>query len=252
MKPTDMAAHGSRRRKGWGRRRWTPVATAVTAVGGGVGVAVVTAVHGAPASAHVAIILRLATIAAVAAAAIAAQTARNRKPAGRAAGDDHAVLRAVDAQRSVMGAGTRRRRRAVGHAPVVIAYPMLAHPSGRLHRRPERPPIAVAGGTLVAGSLAALAISHYPVLGSSAADCAGNRANDVFGFSLPSGNPGALRLLVMLSLLVLAVGTAGLALNRGRRPSPLPIQRAYLPMRFLSPSPPRSSRCSLSLTPTGR
>jgi signal transduction histidine kinase len=232
MKAGDIAAHGSIPKQG--RRRWTPVATAVTGVAGGVAVALATAVNGAPASAHFAIILRLAIIAAVAAAAIAAQTAR----AGSRLGQLLGTITLFCVLWMLNGASWGPAH-AVGvvlsaTAPVVIAYLMLAHPSGRLHRRPERLLIAGAGGTLVAGSLAALAITHYPALGSSAADCAGNCANDVFGFSLPSGNPGALRFLVMLSLLVLAVGTAGLALNRGRLPSPLPIQRAYLPMRFVA------------------
>ena len=150
-----------------------------------------------------------------------------RKPAGPAAGDDHAVLRAVDAQRSVMGAGARRRRRAVRHRagrhrlPDAGASQRAAAPAPRApaHRRRRRD----------AHRRLARRTGDQPLPGArvlARRDCAGNCANDVFGFSLPSGNPGALRFLVMLSLLVLAVGTAGLALNRGRRPSPLPIQRA--------------------------
>ena len=134
MKPTDMAARGSRR--GLGRRRWTPVGTAVTAVTGGVVVALATAVNGAPASAHVAIILRLAIIAAVAAAAITAQTARDGSRLGQLLGTItlFCVL-------WMLNGASWGPAHAVGvvlsaTAPVVIAYLMLAHPSGRLHRRP--------------------------------------------------------------------------------------------------------------------
>ncbi len=210
------------------------MSTAMTAAAGGAVVTLTNAIGDAPASAHVAVVLRLAMIGVLAAAAIVAQTTRVGSRLGQLLGSItlFCVL-------WMLNGASWGPAHAVGvvlsmSAPVVIAYLMLAHPSGRLHRRLEGLLIAAAGGTLIAASLVALAISHYPVLGSSPAHCGGNCPNDVFGFSLPSGNPAALRFLVMLSLLVLTVGTAALALNRGRRPSPLPIQRALLPMRFVA------------------
>jgi signal transduction histidine kinase len=206
------------------------MSTALTAVAGGVVVALATALGGVPASAHRAIILRLAIIGGFAAAAIVAQTARSASRLGQVLGT--VTLFCVV---WMLNGASWSPAHAVGvvasaAAPVVIAYVMLAQPSGGLRRSAQRLLIGISGGTLVAASLAALAADHYSLLGASAHGCTVNCPDDVFGLSLPGGGPAVLRLLVVGAWLVLSVGTAGLMLERGRRPTPVPIRRAVLPM----------------------
>lgn len=210
------------------------MSTAVTAGGGGVLVALATAVGGVPASAHAAIVLRLSIIGAFAAAAIVAQTARSASRLGQVLGT--VTLFCV---LWMLNGASWGPAHAVGvvlsiAAPVVIAYVMLAHPSGRLHRLVERVLLAAAGGALIAGALAALVVGHSSLLESSPPGCTADCAHNVFGFSLPASDPAALRLLVVVSWLVLSVGTAWLMLDRGRRPTPVPIGRAALPMRVVA------------------
>jgi signal transduction histidine kinase len=214
------------------RRRWTPTSTAVTAAAGCVVVALATTIGGSHASAHGAILLRLGIIAAFAAAAIAAQTMRSASRLGQLLG-----MVTLFCVFWMLNGASWGPAHAVGvvlstTAPVVIAYVMLAHPSGRLHRPAERVLIGVAGGALVASALAALVVGHYP-LGSAGA-CAANCPDDVFGFPLPATDPNVVRFLVVASWLVLSAGTAWLVLERGRRPPPLPVQRAVLPMRVVA------------------
>jgi signal transduction histidine kinase len=61
-----------------------------------------------------------------------------------------------------------------------------------------------------------------------------NCPDDVFGLSLPVGDPAVLRLLVVAGWLAVSVGTAWLMLQRGRRSTPVPIRRAVLPMRVVA------------------
>jgi signal transduction histidine kinase len=214
--------------------RWRPVSTGVVAIAGGAAVTVATAVNTATPTSDGALALRLAMIGSFAVAAVTAQTTRTGSRLGQLLG----TMTLFCALWTLNGA-TWAPARALGTllstvAPAVLAYVVLAHPTGRLHDGPDRLLIGIAGGTLIAGSFAAAAIAWHPALWPPQHGCAPSCPDDVFGLTLPEGAPQALRFLVVVSWLALSVGTAALVLRRGRRSAPLPLRRALAPMRVVA------------------
>jgi signal transduction histidine kinase len=219
---------------------WTPASTGTVAVGavGAVvaagAVTLATATTAGVATPHAGLAVRVAIIGAFAVAAITAQTTRMGSRLGQVLG-----ATTLFCALWMLNAASWAPARAVGTlssmvAPVVLAYVMLAYPAGRLHGRGDRLLIAVASGTLVAGSLSAAAIAWHPELWPPLHGCAPSCPNDVFGLVLPGGSPQVLRFVVVGSWWVLWAGTAALVLERGRGTAPLPIARALLPMRVVA------------------
>jgi len=216
------------------RSIWTPASTAVLAGVGVVAIALVNAVSTDMTTAHAAFAMRVAIIAAFAAAAITAQTTRVGSRLGQLLG-----TMTLFCVLWMLNGASWAPAHAIGVvastvAPVALAYVMLSYPAGRLHGAAERLLIAVAGGSLVAGSFAAAEIVWHPAMWPSLHSCARSCPDDVAGFTLPGSAPWALRLFVVAAWLSLSVGTAALVLRHARRSVPLPIRRALVPMRVVA------------------
>jgi signal transduction histidine kinase len=213
------------------RLTWTPGWTGVVAAAGVSAVTVATATSSAAGTPHAALALRVAIIGTFAGAAITAQRMRPGSRLGQILG-----ATTLFCALWMLNGASWGPARAVGTvlsmvAPVVLAYVMLAYPSGRLQGAGNRILLGAAGGTLVAASLAAAAVAWHPALWPPLHGCAPSCPSDVFGLTLPGGAPRALRFLVAGSWLVLTAGTAVVVLKRGRRSAPRPIARALAPMR---------------------
>ncbi|MGZ4298361.1 MAG: sensor histidine kinase [Solirubrobacteraceae bacterium] len=223
--PASSASEPSR-----GHGRWTPASTVLVAAAGVGAVALATAVGTDVSSAHTAFGLRATIITAFAAAAVTAQTMRAGSRLGQLLGTMtlFCVLWMLNGALWAPAHAVGALLSAI--APVVLAYVMLAYPGGRLRGSADRLLIAITGGTLVAGSLAAAAIAWHPALWPPLPGCAPNCPDDVSGLTLPGAAPAALRVLVVASWLALALGTAALVLTHGRRPVPRPVRRAVVPM----------------------
>jgi signal transduction histidine kinase len=213
---------------------WTPVSTGMVAAVAVGAVTVATTTTAGVATPHAGLAARVAIIGAFAVAAITAQTTRMGSRLGQVLG-----AATLFCALWMLNVASWAPARAVGTlssivAPVVLAYVMLAYPTGRLRGWGERLLIAIAGGTLVVASLAAAAIAWHPKLWPPLHGCAPSCPNDVFGLVLPGGSPQALRFVVVGSWWVLWAATAALVLERGRGTTPLPIVRALLPMRVVA------------------
>ncbi len=116
---------------------------------------------------------------------------------------------------------------ATGVAPVVFAYLMLAHPTGRLRSRGEAVFLLGTGTVgVVAWSAAVLTTATRPVA-TPLLLCPHQCPRNVF--YLASGPTGALRPLIVTAWIVLTVGTFVLMLRRLVRAS-MPVRRSIAPV----------------------
>ena len=114
-------------------------------------------------------------------------------------------------------------------APVLFAYLLLAHPTGRLSSRREAQFLWLTGGVLAAVWLLGMLMTLQPPLKTPLLQCSPHCPPNVFGLGSTSDAVGVVQAAMRLAWLLLSVGTPILLIRRVRCSS-APVRRALLPV----------------------
>jgi hypothetical protein len=217
-------------------RRWESVPLAVRVVGTGVvgasaatAVGLLTAANPAAEPDGLAVGLRVVLISALIAAGIYAQTSRAQARMG-------GLLVAAGLLSSLWLLNGSRDRFLfsvgvvfTGFMPLLFAYLMLAHPTGRLPSRTERRFLWVTGGLLAILWLLAIAMTRQPSLRTALLQCSPHCPNNVFTLGSATDPVFAVRAAMVLGWLAVTWGTPVIVARRARL-APVPVRRSLTPV----------------------
>ncbi|HUA02677.1 MAG TPA: histidine kinase [Solirubrobacteraceae bacterium] len=217
-------------------RRWESVPLAVrvfaiAVVGASVATAVglLTAANPTAEPGNLAVVLRVVLISMLIAAGIYAQTSKVQARMGGllvAAGLMSALwLLNGSSDRFLFSIGVVFS----GFMPLLFAYLMLAHPTGRLPSHTERRFLWLTGGVLGILWLLAIAMTRQPPLRTALLQCSPHCPNNVFTLGSATEPVYAVRAAMVLAWLAVTWGTPVIVARRARA-APVPVRRSLTPV----------------------
>jgi signal transduction histidine kinase len=118
-------------------------------------------------------------------------------------------------------------------APLVFAYLMLAHPTGRLFDRREARFLLLTGGSAAMVWLLGVAMTLQPPFRSPLLQCTPHCPPNVFSLGSANAAVGLVQAVIFVGWLALSVGTPLLLVRRARA-SPAPVRRSLLPVMIVA------------------
>ncbi|MBV8218616.1 MAG: hypothetical protein JO325_09130 [Solirubrobacterales bacterium] len=217
-------------------RRWESVPLAVRVTGiAVVGASAATAVgllaaaNPAAEPGDLAVPLRVVLISALIAAGIYAQTSRAQARMGRllvAAGLLSSLwLLNGSSDRFVFSVGVVF----TGLMPLLFAYLILAHPTGRLPSHTERRFLWLTGGAMAILWLLSIVMTRQPPLRTALLQCSPHCPNNVFALGSATQPVVAVQAVMVLAWLAVTWGTPVIIARRARL-APVPVRRSLTPV----------------------
>jgi len=217
-------------------RRWESVPLAARVVGIAVAgasaataVGLLTAANPDAQPGDLAIALRVALISALIAAGIYAQTSKVQARMG-------GLLVAAGLLSSLWLLNGSSDRLAfsvgvvfTGFMPLLFAYLILAHPTGRLPSNTERRFLWLTGGVLAILWLLAIAMTRQPPLRTALLQCSPHCPNNVFTLGSATDPVFAVRAAMVVEWLAVTWGTPVIVARRARL-APVPVRRSLTPV----------------------
>ena len=198
-------------------------ASAVTAVG------LLTAANPAAEPGELAVPLRVVLITTLIAAGIYAQTSRAQARMGGllvAAGLLSSLwLLSGSSDRFVFSVGVVF----TGFMPLLFAYLMLAHPTGRLPSHTERRFLWLTGGVMAILWLLSIVMTRQPPLRTALLQCSPHCPNNVFTLGSATQPVFAVQAVMVLAWLAVTWGTPVIVARRARL-APVPVRRSLTPV----------------------
>jgi len=202
-------------------------ASAATAVG------LLTAANPAAEPGDLAVPLRVVLISALVAAGIYAQTSRAQARMGGllvTAGLLSSLwLLTGSSNRFLFSVGVVF----TGFMPLLFAYLMLAHPTGRLPSHTERRFLWLTGGVMAVLWLLAIAMTRQPPLRTALLQCSPHCPNNVFTFGSATQPVFAVQAAIVLEWLAVTCGTPVIVAQRARL-APVPVRRSLTPVWIIA------------------
>lgn len=124
-----------------------------------------------------------------------------------------------------------------GVAPVLFAYLMLAHPTGRLSSRRDARFLWLTGGVLAVLWLLSVAMTLQPPLKTPLLQCAPHCPPNAFSLGSATDPVDLVQDAMRIAWIALSVGTPMLLIRRARA-APVPIRRSLLPVGVVAASVP--------------
>ena len=239
------------------RRRWESVplavrvaAIAIVGASAATAVGLLTAANPTAQPGDVAVALRVVLITALIAAGIYAQTSKAQARMG-------GLLAAAGLLASLWLLNGSSNRLAfsvgvvfTGFMPLLFAYLMLAHPTGRLRSHTERRFLWLTGGVLALLWLLAIAMTRQPPLRTALLQCSPHCPNNVFTLGSATEPVYAVRAAMLLAWLVVTWGTPVIVARRARL-APVPVRRSLTPVWMTATAAAVLLTASLSFHATG-
>src|SRR5262249_5412887 len=122
---------------------------------------------------------------------------------------------------------------AAGVAPVLFAYLLLAHPTGRLSSRREAQFLWLTGGVLAAVWILGMLMTQQPPLKTPLLQCSPHCPPNVFALGSTSDAVGVVQAAMRVAWLLLSIGTPILLIRRVHL-SPAPVRRATVPVAVVA------------------
>ncbi len=116
-----------------------------------------------------------------------------------------------------------------GFMPLLFAYLMLAHPTGRLAAGAERRFLWLTGGVMAILWVLSIAMTRQPPLRTALLQCSPHCPNNVFTLGSATGPVFALQAVMVLAWLAATCGTP-VFVSRRARLAPLPVRRSLTPV----------------------
>jgi len=212
---------------------WRLVSVAALGAAAAAAVGYVTSRNPWAAPAHIAVTVRVLIIVTLIAAGVYAQTSKIQARMGGlliAVGFFSALwLLNGSSDRLLFSIGAL----CAGPAPVLFAYLLLAHPTGRLRSPTERRFLWRTGGVLTALWTLAFIMTRQPPLKTPLLRCTPHCPSNVFSLGSATDDILAVKVALVLASITLALGTAVLLYRRARTASD-PVRHSLTPIWLIA------------------
>lgn len=224
----------------WAARRWKAVPLAWRLAGLGVAGALGASLVGwlisrnpSASPAHLAGLVRVLVIASLIGAGLYAQTSKLQARMGAllTAAGFYAVIWLLNGARDRVLFSIAVL--VTGLAPVILAYLMLVHPTGRLRSAVERRFFWWGGTLVVALWVMSVLVAQQPPFKTPLLQCVPHCQSNVLSAGVTHTAPAVLKALTMVGWVAILCATAWFVARRAKFASP-PMRRAIVPVLFIS------------------